>query len=69
MAVALEVTDVWRFFYKSLTAAGTFFSGRLSGGDRCMEVTVNRGSTVCINSLDTNVVRTDHIDKIRYFEF
>ena len=37
-----------RFFYESLTlnSAGTFFTDRKSGGGRCSEVTVIRGSTV-----------------------
>ena len=38
----------WEVFYESLTlnSAGTFFSDRKSGGGRCAEVTVIRGSTV-----------------------
>ena len=37
-----------RFFYESLTlnSAGTFFTDRKSGGGRCSEMTVIRGSTV-----------------------
>ena len=37
-----------RFFYESLTLnlAGTFFTDRKSGGGRCSEMTVIRGSTV-----------------------
>ena len=44
----MEVTAVGRFFYESLTlnSAGTFFTDRKSGGSRCAEVTVIRGSTV-----------------------
>ena len=54
------------FFYKSLTinSAGTFFSGRLSGGDRCMEVTVNRGSTVAA-SVETKTGKTTFLDNFR----
>ena len=39
---------VGRSFYESLTlnSAGTFFTDRKSGGGRCAEVTVIRGSTV-----------------------
>ena len=39
---------VGRFFYESLilNLAGTFFIDRKSGGSRCAEVTVIRGSTL-----------------------
>ena len=42
------MTDVGRFFYESLTlnSTGTFFTDYKSGGGRCAEVTVIRGSTV-----------------------
>ena len=42
------MTDVGRFFYESLTlnSTGTFFTDCKSGGGRCAEVTVIRGSTV-----------------------
>ena len=45
------MTAVERFFYESLTlnSAETFFTDRRSGGDRCAEVTVIRGSTVIDN--------------------
>ena len=46
----LEVTAVGRFLYESLTLnlARTFFTDRKSGGGRCAEVTVIRGSTVVL---------------------
>ena len=38
----------WEVFYESLTlnSPGTFFTDSKSGGGRCAEVTVVRGSTV-----------------------
>ena len=38
----------WEVFYESLplNSAGTFFTDHKSGGGRCAEVTVIRGSTV-----------------------
>ena len=37
----------WEVFYESLTlnSAGTFFADRKSGGGRCAEMTVIRGSS------------------------
>ena len=41
------------FAYESLALnlAGTFFTDRKSGGGRCAEVTVIRGSTVLLHAL------------------
>ena len=59
----------WEVFYESLAlnSAGTFFTDRKSGGGRCAEVTVIRGSTVLLNALAEAIIQSSSQNSLMYY--